>query len=356
MESTTTPYRNRSHASPAETSLTAKGRPAIARDANPLMPEFYGSILEPLGEVEACLVEQLQNQDASVGELLSHGTQLGGKRMRPAMLLLSAMATGHRSRDHVILATVIEMVHTATLVHDDVLDHAQTRRHVPTVNAKWDNHTSILLGDYLFAQSFYLAATLSDTQACRWVGEAAREVCEGELRQVLSRGLVGLSEHDYLEIIRGKTAALCRVACSLGASHAGASDDLVDALGRYGDAVGIAFQIADDYLDLWGDEEAIGKTLGTDLEQGKVTLPLIRMLATANPLQREEIIAVIQGSPQQRFTRLRHMLQQSDAQTYTLAVAQAYRTEAIDALERLPPSDAKRALVAIANFAIERKF
>ena len=132
------------------------------------------------------------------------------------MLLLAGQASGSLTDDHVVLATVVEMVHTATLVHDDVLDEADKRRHVPTINAKWNGHTSILLGDYLFAQSFYLAATLPSTEACRWIGQAARLVCEGELRQVLMRDALDLDESTYIDLIRGKTAELCRISCQLG--------------------------------------------------------------------------------------------------------------------------------------------
>lgn len=252
-------------------SVTA--RPTLPRE---FFGRLYGPIEAPLAAIEERIALELQSPYEAVGELLRHGTQLGGKRLRPALTLLAGASVGAVTEDHVVLGTVIEMVHTATLIHDDVLDEAETRRHVPTVNAKWNDHTSILLGDYLFAQSYRLAATLSSTTACRWIGEAARLVCEGELRQVLQRDVLDLDEDTYFDIIRGKTAELCRVACELGGEYSGGSADAVASLGRYGNAVGIAFQIADDYLDLWGDDDTVGKTLGTDVEQGKVTLPLIR--------------------------------------------------------------------------------
>ncbi len=163
------------------------------------------------------------------------------------------------------------------------------------INAKWNGHTSILLGDYLFAQSFYLAATLPSTEACRWIGQAARLVCEGELRQVLQRDALDLDESTYIDLIRGKTAELCRVSCQLGAKFSGASDQTVASLGDFGDSVGIAFQIADDYLDLWGDDRTVGKTLGTDIGQGKMTLPIIRLLQTTTANQRADIVRILTG-------------------------------------------------------------
>ncbi|TWU47314.1 Heptaprenyl diphosphate synthase component 2 [Rubripirellula tenax] len=317
---------------------------------------LYGPIELPLAAVEDRIASELQSPYEAVGEVLRHGTQLGGKRLRPALVLLSGSAVGDMNDDHIVLGTVIEMVHTATLIHDDVLDDAETRRHVATVNAKWNNHTSILLGDYLFAQSYRLAATLSSTTACRWIGEAARLVCEGELRQVLGREKLDIDEASYFDMIRGKTAELCRVACELGAHHSGGSAEQVAAMGRYGNAVGIAFQIADDYLDLWGDDETVGKTLGTDIEQGKITLPLIRLLATANPSDRGRIERILRGPAKDRVELIRPFLQASDAREYTQSVAERFRGDAISELDFLEKSQSKASLLAIADFSVDRRF
>ncbi len=352
----------RTHASRAPTSegppRGSQTSPAPSASVSPrdFFMRLYGPIQKPLADVEDRIARELQSPYEAVGELLRHGTQLGGKRLRPALVLLAGSATGALNDDHVVLGTVIEMVHTATLIHDDVLDEAETRRHVATVNAKWNNHTSILLGDYLFAQSYRLAATLSSTTACRWIGEAARLVCEGEMRQVLGRGSLDIDEETYFGMIRGKTAELCRVACELGAHHSGASDDRVSAFGRYGNAVGIAFQIADDYLDLWGDDETIGKTLGTDVEQGKITLPLIRLLATATDGDRARIRRILAGPAKDRLEAIRPYLQASDARQYTESVAQRFRGEAIAELAFLEKSQAKASLMAIADFSVDRRF
>jgi octaprenyl-diphosphate synthase len=342
------------------TSLQGTPKPSASGKCVPnnrdLLASLYGPILVPLAKVEQRLGTELQSPYEALMPVLRHGTQLGGKRLRPAMLLLAGAAAGKLNDDHVVLATVIEMVHTATLVHDDVLDEAKTRRHVATINARWNEHTSILLGDYLFAQSFRLAATLPSTEACRWIGEAARLVCEGELRQVLDRNTIDLDEETYFDMIRGKTAELCRVACQLGAKFSDASEPVVDAMACYGNAIGIAFQIADDYLDLWGDDEAVGKTLGTDIEQGKMTLPLIRLLETSNDSQREEITKILEGPASQRVESIRPFLAQSDAREYTKATAEQFRNEAIDSLSLLPESAAKQSLLAIASFSVDRRF
>ncbi len=324
--------------------------------AKEAMLRLSSPVAAELMAVEHRLASELQSPHEELIPVLQHGTQLGGKRLRPALLLLTGAAVGSLGPDHVVLGSVVEMVHTATLIHDDVLDEAETRRHVATVNARWNGHTSILVGDYLFAQSFRLAATLPSTEACRMVGEAARLVCEGELRQVLSRDVLNISEQDYFAMIRGKTAELCRVACELGAKYSSGTATTVEAMGRYGDSLGIAFQIADDFLDLWGDDCTVGKTLGTDIGQGKMTLPLIRLRETLRTSQWEEISEILTGPVETRLDAVMPFLEKSDARSYTERVAESFKECAIRSLDCLPESDAKRSLVELAKFSVERRF
>lgn len=324
--------------------------------AKELMLYLSRPVIDELAEIEQRLERELQSPHSELVSVLRHGTQLGGKRLRPALLLLAGRAVGPLSVDHVVLGTVVEMVHTATLIHDDVLDEAETRRHVTTINARWNNHTSILVGDYLFAQSFRLAATLSSTEACQMVGEAARLVCEGELRQVLSRDILNISEQDYYAMIRGKTAELCRVACELGATYSGGTKPVVDAMGSYGDSLGIAFQIADDFLDLWGDDSTVGKTLGTDIGQGKMTLPLIRLRETASPAEWGEISMILGGPIEDRVRGVMPYLEKSDARAYTQNAAESFKQSAIRSLDCVPDSGAKRSLSQLAAFSVDRRF
>ena len=336
--------------SPNEANISQRTTPPGA------LASLYAPIADSLLEVERLFDEELRSGHESLREVLRHGTQLGGKRMRPAILLLSGQAVGAISNDHVVLGTVVEMVHTATLVHDDVLDQADTRRHVPTVNARWDEHTSILLGDYLFAQSFRLAATLPSTEACRMIGEAARLVCEGELRQVLGRDVIEMDRSTYYDVIRGKTAELCRVACKLGAKFAGGDESIATAMGHYGESLGIAFQIADDFLDLWGDHATVGKTLGTDLAQGKMTLPLIRVMEVAPPRDRDAIIQILEGPADLRFERIWPYLERSDAREFTRSIAEEFKQQAVEALDCLSPGTARESLLQIASFSVDRRF
>jgi octaprenyl-diphosphate synthase len=332
------------------------GQPHETGAATVAAEGFYGPILAQMAEVEARIRSELQSRYEELQPIIRHGALLGGKRLRPALVLLSGASSGPIGDDHVTIATVMEMVHTATLIHDDVLDGAKRRRHVPTINAKWDNAASILLGDYLFSHSFYLAATLGSTEACRAIGEAARSVCEGELRQNLNCGNLDLDEETYLELIHGKTAELTRVSCQLGARFSGASDRIVRSLARYGESIGIAFQIADDYLDIWGSDSQVGKTLGSDILQGKATLPLIRLMAESTEARRADIKSILLGPVSSRLPQLLPMLDQSDARDYTFRRAQFFVNRGIDSLADLPESGARESLKRLAQFAIERNF
>ena len=262
--------------------------------------------------------------------------------LRPVLLLLSGQAFGRVTRKHRVLAAVIEMIHTATFVHDDVLDEAETRRHLATVNSRWDSKTSILLGDFLFTHAFYLGSSIGSSQACRIVGKATNRVCEGELRQKGARGDYSLTEEQYLDIIAAKTAELCACSAQLGAKFAGATEDGARCMAAYGRAVGIAFQIVDDVLDLQGDERTVGKSLGTDLEQQKATLPVIHVLRSATPADRDHVLSILRGEGPSRADALAVWLQRYDAFGYSYEVARRYARDAIRQLEGLRPSLARQ--------------
>jgi octaprenyl-diphosphate synthase len=257
------------------------------------------------------------------------------------------------TNDHLTLATVVEMIHTATLVHDDVLDEAQIRRHLSTVNARWDNEASVLLGDFLFTHAFYLASTLDSVVGCRLIGRATNIVCEGELRQKGSRGNFGLTETEYLEIIEAKTAELTAVSCRLGALFAGASEELVEQLDGFGRDLGIAFQIADDLLDVQGEEQSTGKSLGTDLEKQKPTLPIIRALELATLVDRAAILEVLNGD-QRQPRRLAPYLDRYDALDYAKSRGQAFAHRARQRLELLAASPARDVLATMTEFVMSR--
>jgi len=319
------------------------------------LESLYEPIREDLAKFEDLLRAELRSDYPPVDQLAQHGFRLGGKRLRPALLLLSAKAAGGVKHDHLVLAVVVEMIHTATLVHDDVLDAALLRRHLETVNARWGGQASVLLGDFLFTHAFYLASTLSSTFACQTIGRATNIVCEGELRQIASCGNLALSEQEYLGVIEAKTAELCACCCQLGAHYAEADVEVEAALARYGRGLGIAFQIVDDLLDLVGDEATTGKSLGTDLEQQKLTLPLIRLLSQLDEGRRRDAVRLLQGPDSLRRETLAGWLQDGDALTYSRNVAAEFAQQARAELDCLAPSAAKSVLCKLTEFVVERR-
>lgn len=318
------------------------------------LASLYAPIAAELAEVERRLKAELRSHDPFVDELVRYGCLLGGKRLRPALLLLTAQAVGRRvTADQITLATVVEMIHTATLVHDDVLDEAQMRRHLATVNARWDNETSVLLGDFLFTHAFYLASTLDSVIGCRLIGRATNLVCEGELRQKGTCGRFDVSEEEYFEIIAAKTAALTAVSCELGALTAGADESLVREMEQFGRDLGIAFQIADDLLDVLGEEKVAGKSLGTDLEKQKPTLPVLRGLARAEPIERQQMLELLRA-PQSANGALVARLHRLGAIEETRQQAGEYARRAQQRLERLPPTPARDVLAMLCEFVVNR--
>ena len=256
-------------------------RPAKAAGKPATLP--FAPVLADLSAADAIYDAALESYRTPFATLIEHLKHYRGKRLRPAILLLTAKACGNVNDRHHLLAASIEMIHTATLVHDDVLDEAMIRRHTSTVNAEWGNKISILLGDMLFSQAFHLASRV-DRRACERIGAATNRVCAGELQQVSERGNLHLTETEYYAIVDGKTAALTEASAQLGALYSGATEYVADKLASYGRHIGIAFQIADDILDLAGEQSKTGKTLGTDLDERKLTLPLIHCLARhSNP-------------------------------------------------------------------------
>jgi len=316
---------------------------------------FYAPIRKELERVEEILSREIDSNHPFVNRLVRHGFRLGGKRLRPALVLLSAKAAGQLRPEHLVLAAVVELIHTATLIHDDVLDEATLRRHLDTVNARWDNEASVLLGDYFFARSLCMAASVGDVFACRAIGEAARTMCAGELRQIESRGNFELAEEEYLEIIAAKTAALTACCCRLGAHYAGATAEVSESLSRFGQNLGIAFQIADDLLDVLGDEATAGKSLGTDLAKQKPTLPLIRLLQQASKQDRAELLSVLSRSGNHHRDILRPWWERSDAISYTRDKALWHTRCAGEELDSLPSTPVRDALKGLTDFVVHRQ-
>jgi octaprenyl-diphosphate synthase len=315
--------------------------------------DLYAPIADDLEEVERILAVTLESSRPGITPLLAHLRNYRGKRLRPALLLLVARACGRVTAAHHTLAAVVEMIHTATLVHDDVLDDAEVRRHLPTVNAAWGNQTSILLGDYLFTHAFHLASSV-DARACRLIGASTNRVCEGELQQGSERGNLALSEEEYLDIIDGKTAELTACCCRIGAVYSGDVPSVVEALSRYGRWLGVAFQIVDDLLDVTGEESATGKSLGTDVEQQKLTLPLIRLLNSVPPESASRLRQILSSPGNHKREALSPYFTQSDALDYARQRAEEFASRARAELSCLVPSSYRTILEALPDRVVHR--
>ncbi len=318
--------------------------------------DLYAPIGDELAVSQRIFDNELQSETPFVNSLCERVRSYRGKMLRPALLLLSGKATGELSAAHSTLAAVVEMVHMATLVHDDVLDVADERRRRPAICATAGNVAAVLLGDYLISHAFHLCSGLDTQHASRRIGATTNTVCEGELLQNHLRGDDRISEPQYFDIIRRKTGTLTAVCCELGAYFAGADDSVVRAVHDYGMSAGVAFQIIDDVLDIVGDQQQLGKTLGRDLTLGKLTLPTIHCLAAAGEETASALRAVITGRAPCDSERLCEWLHETGSIEYAVSVAANHVSDALRRLEPLPPGDARSSLVALAEFIVARQF
>ena len=355
---------------PVSTSAKIGDRPNQSTAFAPLA-ELTQCIAPDLIRVEACFEEELLSDLPAVRALVKHVSRFRGKMLRPVLVLLAGKACLAQS-DHqeqvtevqvtevqatdalVTIATVVEMVHMATLVHDDVLDDAELRRRGATINHLKGNEAAVILGDFLISHSYHLCSSLGDTFAARTIAATTNRVCEGELLQLSNRNNLELDEATYFDIVSRKTAALTAASSMLGAYLAGADDKTRENLRTYGESLGIAFQIQDDVLDLVGEVSTVGKTLGTDIEKVKLTLPLIHFLKTA-PLQHRALLrSLLTGSEPDRGEKVRNLVMPSGSIEYAKNVAERYVQQALDAIASLVDSQAKRALETAARLVTHR--
>jgi octaprenyl-diphosphate synthase len=327
------------------------------------MEQFIDLIKNDMKKVEEEFNLRLASQVPRLTEVAQDQLNRGGKRFRPAVLLLSAKLCGYQGKDHIPLAAVIEFIHTATLLHDDVIDNAEVRRGRPSANRQVGNRYSVLTGDFLFCKSLAMGIAIGNLHILQTLIAATTALSEGEAMEMEQTGEGGgvaklsLTEEENQRLIINKTAVLISAAMRIGAILGQAPLPLEEALASFGLAVGIAFQLVDDCLDYLGNQEALGKEIGIDLKEGKVTLPLIHTLAQCTPKEKKEIHEIILGngfSPG-ALQRVTGLINQYNGFDYTFAKAQQYIDEAKGRLQILPPSREKEALFAGADYVVRRR-
>jgi octaprenyl-diphosphate synthase len=325
------------------------------------MPATLSSLVEciapQLKAVERLFALELESDAGCVNGLVRHVSRFRGKMLRPCLVLLCGRAAAPEREltdAHVTIATVVEMVHMATLVHDDVLDEAELRRKGATLNHLRGNEAAVLLGDYLISHSYHLCSSLESQFYSRTIARTTNKVCEGELLQIQNRGNVELDEQTYYEIITRKTAVLTAACCLLGAKLSGASESAARKLETYGLSLGIAFQIQDDILDIVGDPGTVGKTLGIDIEKGKLTLPIIHFLRTAPREHRALLRSLLEGRDGDKVERIRNLILPSKSIDFARDAARAQVDRARSAIAELPESEARMVLDTMAQFVVSR--
>ncbi len=304
--------------------------------------------------VDAAIRTQLHSDVALVSQIADYIISAGGKRIRPALVLLMAKAWGYQGEDHYKLAAVVEFIHTATLLHDDVVDESDLRRGRKTANAMFGNAASVLVGDFVYSRAFQMMVSVNSMRVMQILADATNVIAEGEVLQLMNMHDPDVTEERYLQVIRSKTAKLFEAATELGSLIAGAPEQQVAAAAEYGRSLGTAFQLIDDVLDYSGDSTAIGKNVGDDLREGKPTLPLIYLMQHGTSQQRELVRACIANGDEAHFDQVLAAITTSGALDYTRRQAEAARDRAIEAIDALPSGTGKDALHSLANFAVDR--
>jgi octaprenyl-diphosphate synthase len=311
---------------------------------------------EDLQAVEDEIRRQLDSDVALIQEMGGYIAGAGGKRLRPMLLLLAARLAGYRGPRGVRLACVVELLHTATLIHDDVVDQAPLRRGRPSANVQWGDDASILVGDHLYSKSFAMLVRDNDRAVMETLARATVSMTEAEVFQLERKRSGTTTEADYLRIITQKTASFISACCRIGGLLGSLHEAQVDALARYGLDVGVAFQICDDSLDFVADEARLGKAIGSDLREGKRTLPLIATLARAAPQEAERVRALLRRRElgPAEVEEIRRLVLEHEGVEYARERAHAYAQAAKDVLEIFPPSEERETLALVADFVVDR--
>ena len=332
------------------------GEPANVSSGEDALATLVALVRDDLSACNRTIVARMDSPVALIPQLAAHIVAAGGKRLRPLLTLASARMCGYAGDRHVALAACVEFIHTATLLHDDVVDESVLRRGLASANAVFGNKASVLVGDFLFARAFQLMVSDGSLRVLEILSGAAATIAEGEVLQLQTQNDLSTSEAQYLDVIRGKTAALFAAACQVGAVVAARPMEDEKALADYGTNLGMAFQLVDDALDYAADEALLGKTVGDDFREGKITLPVLAAYGAGNEEQREFWRRTIEVSDQDDadLDHAMRLISQTGAIKATLARAAVFASDAKQALSRFPDTAFRRSLFAVADYTVSR--
>ncbi len=321
------------------------------------MEEVVQLIREDLEKLEVSIEKLLTTRIPFIRDVVHHLTRSGGKRIRPILVILCSRLSGCRTDEHLPYAAIVEFIHTATLLHDDVVDNAETRRGAATANILWGNEPSVLVGDFLFSKSFDLMATHHNEEILKVVSKATTDLAEGEIMELLKTSDVQTLEEEYYEVIAGKTAVLLSAACEIGALLGGVTHEKRVALRDFGFHMGMAFQLTDDLLDYTSSDRTLGKDIGRDLKEGKVTLPLIHALKTATKMERESIEENLTKlhTTDEDFQKVKNIIEKYGGLDYTSRISKEHINTAKTLLDLFPASQYKEALLNLADHILVRE-
>lgn len=315
------------------------------------------ALVEPeIQQVTKTIAEQFGSDVDMIKQVSHHITGGGGKRLRPMLALLSAKAFGYEGHHHILVAAIVELIHTATLLHDDVVDHSSLRRGKKTANVVFGNEASVLVGDFLYSRSFQMMVEINKMQVMKILADASNIIAEGEVMQLVNCNDPNTNEANYMETILRKTATLFEAAAELGAVVSEQDKETCKAMANFGLHLGMAFQLVDDALDYGSSDKDIGKNIGDDLAEGKPTLPLIHILQHGNSEQINLVKQAIEHSNTDNLETIKTAIADTKALDYTFASAEKQIALAIDCLSELTDSPYKTALIALAQYAVARKF
>ncbi|MFZ6848522.1 octaprenyl diphosphate synthase [Undibacterium sp. RuRC25W] len=311
-------------------------------------------IATDMSAVNQVIRQQLHSDVALVNQIAEYIISAGGKRIRPVLVLLVANAYNYQGKHHHELAAIVEFIHTATLLHDDVVDESSLRRGRQTANALFGNAASVLVGDFLYSRAFQMMVSINSMRVMQILADATNVIAEGEVLQLLNMHDPDVTEERYLQVIRSKTAKLFEAAAEIGALIAGASEEQISAAAEYGRCIGTAFQLIDDVLDYSGNAADIGKNVGDDLREGKPTLPLIYLMKYGSNAEKELVRLCIEQGDESQFNAILTAITNSGALDYTTKQAVLASERASSAMQSLPESPYKTALLALSHFAVHR--